>query len=162
MARYFMIFAVALSLALPTARAQPPVRVQATNPYYTPPVTVTDPRPVPVPVINPGPVTAEARVTYTLKQETTVVRQVNVGVERKEEPLTFFEGRVMRMAGDQVVLRTTDNKEVTVHVQPRTEYTFNDEPATFVDLMPGSSVRVEYEMHNNQSIARLVGIRERR
>jgi hypothetical protein len=160
MARYFMIFAVALLLALPTARAQPPGRVQATNPYYTPPVI--DPRPVPVPVINPGPVTAEARVTYTLKQETTVVRQVNVGVERKEEPLAFCEGRVMRMAGDQVVLRTMDNKEVTVQVQPRTEYTFNDEPATFVDLMPGSSVRVEYEMHNNQSIARLVGIRERR
>jgi hypothetical protein len=67
---------------------------------------------------------------------------------------TFYEGEVVRVVGnDQVVVKTSDGKEVIVYVNPQTTYRLNDQPATFNQFQPGLPIRVEYSLQNDRSIA---------
>jgi hypothetical protein len=68
---------------------------------------------------------------------------------------TFYEGEVVRVVGnDQVVVKTSDGKEVIVFVNPQTTYQLNDQPATFNQFQPGLPIRVEYSLQNDRPIAR--------
>jgi hypothetical protein len=68
---------------------------------------------------------------------------------------TFYEGQVVRVVGnDQVVIRTSDGKEVIVFVNPQTTYQLNDQPATFNQFQAGVPIRIEYSMQNDRPIAR--------
>jgi len=70
---------------------------------------------------------------------------------------TVLEGVVVRTIGeDQVVVRTADQKEVTVYVVPQTTYTFNDQPARFADFRTGADVRVHYDLRDRRNVARSV------
>jgi len=132
-------------------------------PFYTGTTTryVIDRRPVQIADFKAG---NEVTVVYVNEGERSVVRQVYSGPDPDEKPATFYEGKVMKVVGqDRVVLRTADDKEVTVYVQPKTEYTFNDKPGSFADLLPGATVHVDYDLREQKPIARSVrSIRERR
>ena len=75
----------------------------------------------------------------------------------------FYEGQVVRVVGkDQVIIRTSDNKEITVYVNPQTTYRFNEQPATFTTLQPGVPIRVDYYMQGDRPHARgILGVRGR-
>jgi len=76
---------------------------------------------------------------------------------------TVYEGQVVRVIGnDQVVIRTSDNKEVTVYVTPQTTYRLEDQPATFQQFQPGVPIRVNYYMQGDRPHARgIIGRRVR-
>jgi len=60
---------------------------------------------------------------------------------------------------DQVIIRTADGKEVIVYVNPQTTYSFNDKPGKFVDVQPGSEIRVDYDLRDRRIMARsLLGL----
>jgi len=76
---------------------------------------------------------------------------------------TQLQGTVVRIVGNnQVIIRTKDNKEVTIDLVPQTVYTFDNQPGQFVDVQPGQDVRVQYNTQNRRSIAsRIFGNRRK-
>jgi ribosomal protein L35AE/L33A len=75
---------------------------------------------------------------------------------------TQVQGTVVRIVGtNQVIIRTRDNKEVTIDLVPQTVYTFdNNQPGRLVDVQPGQDIRIQYNTQNRRSIAsRIFGIR---
>jgi translation initiation factor IF-1 len=75
---------------------------------------------------------------------------------------TTVQGTVVRIVGtNQVIVRTSDNKEVTIELAPQTVYTLdNNQPAQFRDVQAGQNVRVQYDVRDRRSIAsRIFGIR---
>jgi len=75
---------------------------------------------------------------------------------------TQLQGTVVRVVGtNQVIIRTSDNKEVTIELAPQTVYTLdNNQPAQFRDVQAGQNVRVQYDVRDRRSIAsRIFGIR---
>jgi len=75
---------------------------------------------------------------------------------------TQLQGTVVRVVGtNQVIIRTSDNKEVTIELAPQTVYTLdNNQPAQFRDVQAGQTVRVQYDVRDRRSIAsRIFGIR---
>jgi len=76
---------------------------------------------------------------------------------------TQVQGVVVRVVGqNQVIIRTQDNKEVTIDLAPQTTYTFDNQPAQFRDIQPGQDVRVQYNTVERRSIAsRIFGNRRR-
>ncbi len=69
---------------------------------------------------------------------------------------TTVEGQIVRIVGkDQVVIRTSDGKEVIVNVGPQTVYQLNTpQPATITDLRAGTPIGVQYEMRDSRPTAR--------
>lgn len=93
---------------------------------------------------------------------TTTTQPAPAVVQPAGQPV-IVEGTVLRVVGkDQVVLRTADNKEVTVYVAPQTTYVINEQPAQFTDYTVGTPVRVEYDVRDNRWIARRFFGRPRR
>jgi len=76
---------------------------------------------------------------------------------------TEVQGTVVRIVGqNQVIIRTKDNKELTIDLVPQTVYTFDNQPAQFRDVQPGQDVRVQYNVRERRSIAsRILGIRRK-
>jgi translation initiation factor IF-1 len=76
---------------------------------------------------------------------------------------TQVQGTVVRIVGtNQVIIRTTDNKEVTIDLAPQTVYTFDNQPGQLVDVQPGQDIRIQYNTQNRRSIAsRIFGIRRK-
>lgn len=74
-----------------------------------------------------------------------------------------YQGEVVRLVGqDQVVIRTSDGREIIVYVSPQTTYRLNETPATFTQIQPGVPVRVDYELRNGRPYARgILGRRNR-
>ena len=61
---------------------------------------------------------------------------------------------MVRIVGkDQVVIRTGDNKEVTVYVEPQTKYVINEQPPRFADFQPGADIRVQYVERDRRPLA---------
>lgn len=76
---------------------------------------------------------------------------------------TQVQGTVVRVVGtNQVIVRTNDNKEVTVELVPQTVYTFDNQPGQLRDIQPGQDIRVQYDVRDRRSIAsRIFGARRR-
>jgi len=75
---------------------------------------------------------------------------------------TTVQGTVVRIVGtNQVIVRTSDNKEVTIELAPQTVYTLdNNQPGQLRDFQAGQNVRVQYDVRDRRSIAsRIFGIR---
>lgn len=74
------------------------------------------------------------------------------------------EGEVVRVIGqDHVVIRTSDGKEVIVHVNPQTQYQFTGQPAAFTTLQPGYPVGVYYDVQGGRNVGRrFIGLRRNR
>jgi len=67
---------------------------------------------------------------------------------------TQVQGTVVRVVGtNQVIVRTSDNKEVTVELVPQTVYTFDNQPGQIRDIQPGQDIRVQYDVRDRRSIA---------
>jgi len=91
--------------------------------------TVTIGQAVPAPAPQPVPVPAQPAPVQPAPGQPTIV-----------------EGTVVRIVGqDQVILKTADNKEVTVYVMPQTKYLINEQPVQFSEFQAGTPVRVEYD-----------------
>jgi len=70
---------------------------------------------------------------------------------------TLVTGQVVRVVGrDQVVVRTSDGKEVIVFVSPDTAYMFNNQPSQFTELRPGTDINVYYDVRDGRHLARRI------
>lgn len=76
---------------------------------------------------------------------------------------TQVQGVVVRIVGqNQVIVRTTDNKEVTVDLAPQTVYTFDNQPGQLRDIQQGQEIRVQYNTRERRNIAaRIFGNRRK-
>lgn len=76
---------------------------------------------------------------------------------------TQIQGTVVRIVGqNQVVIRTKDNKEMTIDLVPQTVYSFDNQPGQFRDIQPGQDVRVQYNTRERRTIAsRIFGNRRK-
>jgi len=86
---------------------------------------------------------------------------VNDVTADNDEPGEEMKGVIVRVVGqNQVVIKTADNKEVIVDLNPQTVYKLNDQPARIADFQPGADVRVIYGVRDRRPIARTVfGVR---
>src|SRR4029434_3826776 len=66
---------------------------------------------------------------------------------------TEVQGTLVRLVGtNQVIIRTKDNKEVTIDLVPQTVYTFdNDQPGRLVDVQLGQDMRIQYNVRDRRS-----------
>lgn len=112
----------------------------------------------------------EVNAVYTTRDDRYYLNSVVVGEEiappvKEEAPPaaegTSVQGTVVRVVGsDQVIVKTEDNKEVTIYVAPQTKYVFDERPARFQDLRPGSDIRVQYDVRDRRNVARgIFGLR---
>jgi hypothetical protein len=111
--------------------------------------------------LRPG---ADVAVIFTERDNRQWIETVTVGDVTAVEPIgegTTVSGTVLRVVGeDQVVVRTTDNKEVVVYVVPQTKYIVDEQPARFTDFRTGSDVRIVYDVRDRRNMARsIIGIR---
>jgi len=76
---------------------------------------------------------------------------------------TTVQGTVVRVVGtNQVIVRTSDNKEVTIELVPQTVYTFDNQPGQLRDIQAGQDIRIQYDVRDRRSIAsRIFGIRRK-
>jgi len=74
---------------------------------------------------------------------------------------TQVQGTVVRVVGtNQVIVRTSDNKEVTIELVPQTVYTFDNQPGQLRDIQAGQDIRIQYDVRDRRSIAsRIFGVR---
>src|SRR5437588_539355 len=71
--------------------------------------------------------------------------------QKKEKRTLFIEGKIDRVVEkDRVILRTTEDKEVTVYVSPKTTYLIEGKTVEFTTLRPGLTVAVEYDLRDNR------------
>jgi hypothetical protein len=74
-----------------------------------------------------------------------------VSAQKKEKRALFVEGKIERVVEkDRVILRTTEDKEVTVYVSPKTTYLIEGKTVEFTTLKPGITVAVEYDVRDNR------------
>jgi len=100
---------------------------------------------------------------YMISQMTVQPVQQVQGVEPAGQA-TVLTGSVVRVIGnDQVVVRTSDGKEVIVHTMPQTTYTYEDRPVQFQEVIrPGSDLRIQYDTRDNRNVARSIfGLRRK-
>jgi len=68
-----------------------------------------------------------------------------------------INGRIVRMEGtDRVLVRTPDNREVTLFVNPQTRYLVNDRPVTFNDLRVGGDINATYLTQDGRFVVNTV------
>jgi len=89
--------------------------------------------------------------------EELIVNDVSTAEEQGEE----YKGVVVRFVGqNQVIIKTADNKEVTVDITPQTTYLLNNQPARVADFPAGAEIRVQYNLRDRRPIARsILGVR---
>jgi len=95
-------------------------------------------------------------------EEVTVVTDNAAGGQPGAEN-TQIQGTVVRIVGqNQVIIRTNDNKEMTIELAPQTTYMFDNQPGQLRDIQPGQDVRVQYNTVERRTIAsRIFGNRRR-
>jgi len=89
----------------------------------------------------------DATTTTTAQPTQAVVPQANANTNA-------YQGEVIRVGNNQVVIRTSDGKEIIVYTTPQTTYQLNEQPATFTQLQPGVPVRVDYDLRDQRPYAR--------
>jgi translation initiation factor IF-1 len=67
---------------------------------------------------------------------------------------TLIEGQVVKVVGDnQVLIRTSDGKEVLVNVTPQTKYMLTAKGGAFADLKPDAVIGIQYMPQNQLNMA---------
>lgn len=75
---------------------------------------------------------------------------------------TLVTGRVIRLVGtNEVILQTSDGREVPVYVTPQTVYQLAPAGGAYTDLRPGVDVGVYYDTRDNRFMARRIARRNR-
>jgi translation initiation factor IF-1 len=92
-------------------------------------------------------------VYYDKRHERPMARQV-FGVSAEG---AVVQGTIARVVGtDQIVVKTSDGKEVMVYVDPKTAYQLNNQPIPITELRPGYPVGVYYETLARRPTARRI------
>jgi uncharacterized protein (TIGR03000 family) len=71
----------------------------------------------------------------------------------------LVEGRIVRTGTDQFVVKTSDNREVTVFTNPQTRYMLNQNPGAFTDIRVGNAVNINVTRQGDRPFANMVTIR---
>ena len=126
--------------------------------------------------LRPG---AQVTISYVTQGNTYMVTQLTVQAVQQvpaaqpAQPVqpaqpaaeaTIVTGSVVRAIGnDQVVIRTSDGKEVIVYTGPQTVYKYDDRPVQFQEIIrPGTDLRVQYDVRDNRNYARSIfGLRRK-
>jgi hypothetical protein len=100
-------------------------------------------------------------VTVVTDQTPPAVQPPATQPPQQQAQDTTIQGTVVRIVGtNQVIIRTSDNKEMTIDLVPQTVYTFNDQPGRLTDFQTGQDVRIIYNVRDRRPIAaRLFGTR---
>ena len=105
----------------------------------------------------------EVNAEYLDRDSKMYVETITVGPVATTEPApeTTVQGTVVRVVGqDQVIVKTTENKEFTVYVVPQTKYVFDDQAGRFTDIRTGNDIRVVYDVRDRRNVARsILGLR---
>jgi preprotein translocase subunit YajC len=108
---------------------------------------------------------SEVNAEYALRDGRHIVSAVTVGPAAVVEPSakstparddTRVEGTVIRIGEGVVVVKTNQNKEITINVDPKTRYVMGEEPARISDFRTGSDVRIEYDVRDRRPVARII------
>jgi len=101
--------------------------------------------------------------TYTPQGTRYMVNSLAVGppapaaVPAPATQPTIVEGTVVKVVGNnQVIVKTPDNKEVVIYVNPQTQYLVKEQPVQFSTFTPGYPVRVEYDTVGNRFFGRRI------
>jgi len=86
--------------------------------------------------------------------------QPKQGGQAAQQQANQLEGQVVRVVGeDQVVIRTSDGKEITVHMSPDTKYRLTEKGGQFKDLKAGTDIGVQYDTRDQKQLAtNVVGV----
>ena len=104
----------------------------------------------------------EVTADFTVRDGRHVANAIVAGGAAAEEAVRAetVQGTVIRVANDMVVVRTGENKEVIVQIDPKTRYVFDERPGRITDVRTGGDVRIEYDVRDRRPVARIVsGIR---
>jgi hypothetical protein len=63
---------------------------------------------------------------------------------------------VIRIGDGVVVVKTGQNREITINLDPKTRYVIDDQPARITDFRTGSDVRIEYDVRDRRPVARII------
>jgi len=63
------------------------------------------------------------------------------------------KGKVIRTDKDQFVVRTSDNKEVTIYTHPKTTYRSNNRDVRFSDVRVGTNITTGYDLDGERYLA---------
>ncbi len=106
-----------------------------------------------VPVVPAVPAVPATRVQEVLPVQRTGTSATNFYAQ---DDANVYQGQVIRVGTNQVVVRTANGSEVIVNVNPQTTYRIQERAVTLTDLRPGTPVRINYEVRENQPYARTV------
>jgi len=110
--------------------------------------------------INDIKVGAVVEVRYVDRDSHSWVEELIINDVTAEEAGEEVKGVIVRIGPAQVVVKTADNKEVTVDVNPQTTYLLNNQPARVADFPAGAEVRVQYNVRDRRPVARsILGLR---
>jgi translation initiation factor IF-1 len=110
----------------------------------------------------------EVQVSYVERDshwfaQNVVVEQANAQApnQNPQPNANEIQGSVVRIVGkEQVIVRTSDGKEVTVFVQPQSTYSINNQPVQLSDFQPGYPIRVQTETRDRRLFGRtFLGLR---
>jgi len=107
---------------------------------------------------------AVVEVRFVVRASQPIVEELivdDVAAAGTDEPGEEVKGVVVRFVGQtQVIIKTADNKEVVVDLNPQTTYLLNNQPARIADFPAGAEVRVQYNVRDRRPIARsILGLR---
>jgi hypothetical protein len=78
--------------------------------------------------------------------------------KQKGKKTIYVEGKIERVPGtDNIVIRTTDDKDMTIYVSPKTTYVFAGKTVEFSTLKTGQIVFVEYDQDEDRIMATRIG-----
>lgn len=84
-------------------------------------------------------------------------RPVTPAPDRPVGEGTLVEGTVVKVVGnDQIVVKTSDGKEITIMVSPQTKFQLTEQGGAFVDIKPDLPIRMYYDVVERRPVARLV------
>ena len=100
---------------------------------------------------------AATLVTPVFAQQ--AAQKTQVQVQQQPAQGTTVQGQIIRMQNpDQFIVRTKDNKEVTLYANPRTRYTINNKAGRYSDLRVGTNINAVYGVQDDRYIVNSVNV----
>jgi len=119
----------------------------------TAPVVAAPAVAAPAVVVPVTPTAPATRVQEVLPVERTGTSATNFYAQ---DDASVYQGQVVRVGTNQVVVRTANGSEVIVNVNPQTAFRIQERTVALTDLRPGMPVRINYEVRESQPYARTV------
>src|SRR5262245_24257508 len=79
--------------------------------------------------------------------------------ERPAQDTVTVRGRIIKLEGtDRFIIRTSDNKEVTLYASPQTRYTIEGKAGRYTDLRVGTELNAVYVPRNERFVVNTVTV----